>query len=381
MNRVAALTARLLCLFPLFARSSSAEGLVIQHHAVGCVVHDEFWRLEAQVEPLPQVSRVRVYFKATASLFWYFVEMAPQAGTFAATLPKANSSTRNIDYYVEVVDRGFVATRTTEHRPDVVGPGGCTKDQPLATIVTTARVVVTAVGGGPAIPLGFSVVGIVPGTAAAGGAVAAGATVGTAGTVGGGVSTGVVAASAVAAGAAVTAVAVAGGGAEETPAPTVTPVPTPAPSPPVATPAPSVPTPTPSPAPAPTAAPTASGVSGRWVGTAPEGILTTMNAICDVEQDLFLDLVESGGMVTGSGRSVIRRNVANAPAPCDPVGAMRGPFSIAGQAPAGTFTFSVPLQMGLSATFSGMVSGTKMSGTWNCNGCPPSGTWAVSRQP
>ena len=133
----------------------------VQHQAVGCLLADAHPRLEARFEPEGEVARARVFFRAAGTPHWYSVEMGRQAGLWSGVLPKPKRSTPRIEYYLEATDKAFVPARTSEHAAEVAtGPGACRKDAPLAASLPSARVVVTAAAGAPAVPAGFLEVGL-----------------------------------------------------------------------------------------------------------------------------------------------------------------------------------------------------------------------------
>ncbi len=153
--------------FQLPLGSAFAQGLVIDHRQVGCVVAERFPLISARIDPASNVGQARVYFRAAGGPHWYFVAMKVQGADYAAALPKPKNSTPRIEYYIEALDKTFAASRTAEYTPEVVTPPGtCAKDALMAPALTSAKLVVGAAAGAPAIPLGFSAAGSV---AAAGG--------------------------------------------------------------------------------------------------------------------------------------------------------------------------------------------------------------------
>jgi hypothetical protein len=241
---------------PVACSDLFAQGINIDHSAVGCVVAGQYPRLSACFDPGRDVARARIYFRADGAPYWYYVEMKPAskaltpvsgapAGAAASTtpaaastpampgsascyegiLPRPKATIKKLDYYLHVVSKTYVEGRSEEHDPDVVPPGGCRKDVPVAPFLGKASVVVGAAAGAPAVPVGFAAAGIV----------------------GAGSSAGIIAIGAAGAGAAVAGVVAttggsSGGGSTTPPtSPTVTtPAPSPSPSP--------IPSPSPSPA-------------------------------------------------------------------------------------------------------------------------------------
>ena len=245
----------LLCLLAS-AVASSAQAVTIAHEGAGCVIADRFPRFEARLDPADEVARARVVFRAAGTPHWYSVDMSAGAAGFTGVLPKPRRATARIEYYVEASDRAFATTRTPERTVDVVGSAGeCRPDALVAPFTTSARLVVTASPGAPAVPAGFLGAGI----AGAGGVGA-----GTLALIGGG-----------AAAAAGVAVAAGGSGGGEPP-PTTVPAIT---------------------------------IGGSWVGTGADGLHRdwTTNYFpfnCRHEDDLYFDLQQSGRVVTGAARYV-----------------------------------------------------------------------------
>jgi hypothetical protein len=73
------------------AASARAEGPVIEHSAVACVVAEKFPQLEARIVEPEAISRARVQFRGEGGP-WYFVEMKGSGGVFTAILPKPKKS-------------------------------------------------------------------------------------------------------------------------------------------------------------------------------------------------------------------------------------------------------------------------------------------------
>jgi hypothetical protein len=147
-----------------------AQAPAIDHKAVGCIVAERFPRFDACFAPAEEVARARVYFRTHGTPHWYFVDMKAEAACHAGLLPKPKKTTRQIDYYIDVVDRRFAEGRTREHDPRVVdGPGGCRKDMMMAAAMGAGSIVLGAVAGAPPIPVGFESEGILGALGAGGG--------------------------------------------------------------------------------------------------------------------------------------------------------------------------------------------------------------------
>lgn len=139
-----------------------AQGLAIDHKEVRCIVAGKFPRFDACFNPSGDVARARVYFRAEGGPHWYFVDMKTSAPCFTTVLPKPKKSLKKMNYYLEVVNRGFEESRTTEYNPDIVtDQGQCRKDVPAAPFVQSASVTVGVAAGAPAIPAGFAASGLV----------------------------------------------------------------------------------------------------------------------------------------------------------------------------------------------------------------------------
>jgi hypothetical protein len=184
-----------------------AQGPVIDHSAVACMVADKFPKLEARFGDPDAIGRARVQFRGETGP-WYFVAMKREGAAFIGTLPKPKSSLKKISYYIEATDRQFRENRTQEFSADVVPQAALCADKKMMAGVASAAPASLIVGGpsgAAAVPVGFSSSGVV----AAPAATAAGATGGAAG--GGGIGTAAVV-GIVAGGAAIAGVAVAAGG-------------------------------------------------------------------------------------------------------------------------------------------------------------------------
>lgn len=158
------------------ASTTSAGGVAIAHETIDCVVADRFPRVEARLDPVERVARVRARFRVAGAVHWYSVEMKAQEGTFAALLPKPKKQTPRIEYYIEAIDTEFGASQTAEHGADVVAsPAECSK-KVVAAALSAGKVAVTAPAGAPPVPAGFSSSGVT--SASASGAAAGGAAAG-----------------------------------------------------------------------------------------------------------------------------------------------------------------------------------------------------------
>jgi hypothetical protein len=356
---------RLRILSCLLATSAagSAQAVTIAHEGAGCVIADRFPRFEARLDPADDVARARVFFRAAGTPHWYSVDMAPGAAGFTGVLPKPKRATARIEYYVEASDRAFASTRTPERTVDVVGSADeCGRDRTLAPFTASARLVVAAAPGAPAVPAGFLGAGI----AGAGGV---GAT--TLAVVGGG-----------AAAAAAVALGAGGGGSDAAPSP-------PPPSITVAVDPirPSVPTTVPTTEPS--VEPPDASIAGVWIGAGGDGLHRDITRSfqpfeCHREDDLHLDLQQSGRMVSGVARFVSRAGTT-----CEPeLGVERG-LSVSGNVNGARvrLVLSTTLPGGGRSTHElvGDLAGTRIDGSatsaWSDGGQMGRGrgTWSVLR--
>src|SRR3982751_3105546 len=99
-----------------------AQGVEIDHKAVGCIVVGKYPKMNACFTPGPNLARGRVYFRPEGTTSWYYVDMKSDAPCYAGILPKPGKKLvgKKIEYYVEGQDKTFNASRTAEFDPIVV---------------------------------------------------------------------------------------------------------------------------------------------------------------------------------------------------------------------------------------------------------------------
>ena len=117
--------------------------------------------------------------------------------------------------------------------------------------------------------------------------------------------------------------------------------------------------------------PTPATVSGRWVGT---GTYAETGTPCTGEAAIVLQLVQTGGQVTGTLQGTVTR--ASATCLATPGQGLAG--SVSGTTSGGTITLTAdgPIQ------FNGQVSGNSMTGTFTGRFqglIEVSGSWSVTR--
>jgi hypothetical protein len=160
-----------------------AQGVTIDHKAVGCIVAEQYPKMSACFLPAPNIARGRVHFRASGTTHWYHVEGKREMPCHGFVLPKPKKTIKSVDYYVEGIDTSGGEGRTAEYFPIVVlRASECKKDVPVAPFLTRATVVVGVAPGAPAIIPGFTgfvgavatgaSTGAILGIVAAGGAVA-----------------------------------------------------------------------------------------------------------------------------------------------------------------------------------------------------------------
>jgi hypothetical protein len=175
LRRLAVLS---LVVFVCNANAAHAEGVVIDHKAVGCIVVGKYPKMNACFSPAAELARSRVYFRPEGASGWYYVEMKADEACFAGTLPKPGKKLvgKKIEYYVEAQNKTFEAARTAEFGPVVVKSAkDCKKDVPVAPFLNNATVAVF-----PSLPAGFVGAGALGTTAIVGIAAAGAAVAGTA---------------------------------------------------------------------------------------------------------------------------------------------------------------------------------------------------------
>lgn len=92
--------------------------VTIDHKEIGCIVAEQFPKLDACFAPEDNVGRAQIHFRAQDTDPWYSVELRKDGPCFTAYLPKPLRSTKQVQYYVDVVDRGFVEKQQPEDAPE-----------------------------------------------------------------------------------------------------------------------------------------------------------------------------------------------------------------------------------------------------------------------
>jgi hypothetical protein len=112
-----------------------ADGAVILHAPVGCMLAGQFPLLRAQLARGPAVSgQPRAYFRSALGSAYYFVPMHGEAEGFSAKLPKPTLEASPIGYFIEVETKDG-RVRTPERSVVVVKPPmGCSPGVRLADV-------------------------------------------------------------------------------------------------------------------------------------------------------------------------------------------------------------------------------------------------------
>jgi hypothetical protein len=102
---------------PPAAPEPPAAPVTIDHKEIGCLVAEQYPKLDACFAPEENVGRAQIHFRALDSEPWYSVEMQKDGPCFAAYLPKPLRSTKEVQYYVDVIDRAFAERQQPEGAP------------------------------------------------------------------------------------------------------------------------------------------------------------------------------------------------------------------------------------------------------------------------
>jgi hypothetical protein len=122
MKRIALLGSILLAA-PLV---NADEPPAIDHQPVPCTVPGKAVSLCAGISDDQNVSAARVYFRKAGADFYSFVDMSFGGINYCGTLPAPREGKiKLIEYYVQAVDDGFQAQRTSTFQLSVVPEGKC----------------------------------------------------------------------------------------------------------------------------------------------------------------------------------------------------------------------------------------------------------------
>jgi len=151
------LLALLLCWGYAAASASAQTGPRIEHGGLKCVLSGEYLQLQARVLPVDGLTTVKAYFRANLYTQFYYVEMQLNGDHYEGLLPKPSPEIDGLHYYLEAMDTSFIATRTAEYTPQVVGDESkCEEDNPVPPVYANpaANIAVGSTSGAP-LPPGF----------------------------------------------------------------------------------------------------------------------------------------------------------------------------------------------------------------------------------
>jgi hypothetical protein len=111
--------APMLALALLPARVLADEPPVVEHQPALCTVPEKPFSLCAEISDDRAVAAARVYFRKAGEDYYAFVDMAFTGVGYCATLPAPRESTKAVEYYVQAVDDGYQATRTSTYQMQV----------------------------------------------------------------------------------------------------------------------------------------------------------------------------------------------------------------------------------------------------------------------
>jgi len=94
-----------------------ASSWSINHQPLDCFVKDRFPRLDVEVQPAFDVTRVRAFFKSAREDEFHYVPMALSQGRFVGKLPKPREKAQSIVYYIEIAG----ADGTVRKTPEITG--------------------------------------------------------------------------------------------------------------------------------------------------------------------------------------------------------------------------------------------------------------------
>jgi hypothetical protein len=154
---------------PVVAKAPEPAGAFsVDHKAIDCIVAGRFTRVEARFTPAERVARARVYFRATGTPLFYYVELHSEAGAFGGFLPQAKKETERVEYYVQATDASFAEARTAELGARVVKSEAECKNELAVAALPMAKLVVGGPSGAAIVPVGFQPAGIAGAAAGSG---------------------------------------------------------------------------------------------------------------------------------------------------------------------------------------------------------------------
>ena len=128
-----------------------AQGVVIDHKEIECVVAGKYPKMNACFAPASLVKKARVYFRPETLSTWYYVEMTSDAPCHSGVLLRPSKALidKRIFYYLDV--QGGGTGRTPEYAPIVVASEeDCKNKLAIAPLSATGPAAVF-----PSFPVGF----------------------------------------------------------------------------------------------------------------------------------------------------------------------------------------------------------------------------------
>ncbi|HEX9725369.1 MAG TPA: hypothetical protein VGC53_13915, partial [Vicinamibacteria bacterium] len=151
---------------PLFAASAAPAQVEtgaspsFDHHKLTCMSTDEFPVVEAVFDPAEARSlrKAQVYFKASRTDAWYFVEMEREEETqLQAILPKPLAETNRVQYYLFFLSGSFGTSQSEEYSVQVSETACGAIPETTSSVSLTLR---ATVANQPPVPPGFQSQGI-----------------------------------------------------------------------------------------------------------------------------------------------------------------------------------------------------------------------------
>ena len=142
---------------------ATEEPIRIDHPGIECFPRTEHSILRAVFEPSDQLAVARVSFRAAQYDDFYSVEMTREGGNWRAILPKPDSSTEQVVYFIDAEDRLGRSSRTSEFTATVVEHDAvCKKQDPDAAFYRgEPDIAIQSASSELPVPPGFQSEGIV----------------------------------------------------------------------------------------------------------------------------------------------------------------------------------------------------------------------------
>jgi polysaccharide export outer membrane protein len=134
-----------------------ASSWSINHQPVDCFVKDRFPQLEAEVQPVLDVTRIRIFFKSAREDDFHYVPMVLTQGRFLGKLPRPREKAQSVTYYIEIAG----ADGTVRKTPEITGQvaksvEGCPAGSRIADAAEESDVRVWTAGSSRAKPKEFA---------------------------------------------------------------------------------------------------------------------------------------------------------------------------------------------------------------------------------